>query len=167
MAEQRAGDDPAASLIDGLVQTTFTVMALLTTVAAEHDLSLTQLRVLGILRDRQVRVSALAAHLGLDKSTMSGLVDRAERRGLVTRAPDPDDGRAVAVSLTEAGAELADAGYRRLASALAPAIDRLAPADQNQLQTLLRRMLGPAEPLAPGALPGPGDPPRSATRVRR
>jgi DNA-binding MarR family transcriptional regulator len=59
----------------------------------------------------------LARHLGLDKSSMTGLVDRAERRGLVRRRPAPHDGRAVEVSLTEQGHQLAresaaDAAHR-------------------------------------------------------
>ena len=32
--------------------------------AADHDLSLTQLRVLGILRDRRLKMSELASYLG-------------------------------------------------------------------------------------------------------
>jgi len=34
-------------------------------IGTEHDLSLTQLRVLGILRDRRVKMSELAGYLGL------------------------------------------------------------------------------------------------------
>jgi DNA-binding MarR family transcriptional regulator len=41
---------------------------------------------------------------------MTGLVDRAERRGLVRRTTSPHDGRAVLVSLTEEGQRLARAG---------------------------------------------------------
>ncbi len=37
-------------LIDALVQTSIVTMAVLSKIGAEHDLSLTQLRVLGILR---------------------------------------------------------------------------------------------------------------------
>ncbi len=99
-------------LIDALVRSSFEVMAVLSRIGAEHDLSLTQLRVLGILRDRRIRMSELAGYLGLDKSTVSGLVDRAEKRGLVQRAPSPADGRAVDVFLTAAGTELAERGAR-------------------------------------------------------
>jgi DNA-binding MarR family transcriptional regulator len=60
-------------------------MAVLSSVAADNDLSPAQLRVLAILRDRRVRISALAAYLGLDRSTISGLVERA-KRGLLARA---------------------------------------------------------------------------------
>lgn len=41
-------------------------MAVLTKVAADNELSLTQLRVLAILRDRRLRMTALAGYLGLE-----------------------------------------------------------------------------------------------------
>ncbi|GHF33280.1 hypothetical protein FHX82_005262 [Amycolatopsis bartoniae] len=50
-------------------------------VAAEHELSVVQLRLLGVLRDRRPGMLELGAHLGLDKSSMTGLVSRAEKRG--------------------------------------------------------------------------------------
>ena len=141
------GDAPAAEqagLIDVLVQATFMTMAVLSSVAADNDLSLTQLRVLAILRDRRVRMSALAAYLGLDRSTMSGLIERAEKRGLVARARDPGDGRAVDVFLTREGGELAGALYTRIEQELAPATGRLAPAQQHRLQALLRQLADPS-----------------------
>lgn len=104
-------------IVDGLVQLSFLVQGALGQVAAEHGLSIIQLRLLGVLRDRTPGMLELARHLGLDKSSMTGLVDRAERRGLVRRAADPHDGRAVQVSLTSEGQRLAgvctaDAGRR-------------------------------------------------------
>src|SRR3954462_12191316 len=96
-------DDSVDALVDALVRNTFQVTGVLTRIGAENDLSLTQLRVLGILRDRRPRLTQLAAYLGLDKSTMSGLIDRAERRDLVARDRNPHDGRAVDVFLTPAG----------------------------------------------------------------
>ena len=133
------------TLTDVLVQATFMTMAVLSSVAADNDLSLTQLRVLAILRDRRVRMSALAAYLGLDRSTMSGLIERAEKRGLAARAPDPADGRAVDVFLTRAGAELAHALYTRIEQELAPSTSRLAPAQRRRLQALLRHLVGPEQ----------------------
>src|ERR1700681_2371450 len=81
-------------LRDSLVQLSFGVIAVLSRVAAEHDLSLTQLRVLGILRDREPTMAELATYLGLERSTVSGLIDRAVKRGLVRRDASEDDGRA-------------------------------------------------------------------------
>jgi DNA-binding MarR family transcriptional regulator len=135
---------PPDPLVDALVQTSFAVMAVLTKAAADADLSLTQLRVLAILRDRRLRMTTLAEHLGLEKSTMSGLVDRAEKRGLLARAPSAEDGRAVDVFITETGARLADRGAGEVARALAPLTGALSPADQRRLTALLARILGPA-----------------------
>src|SRR5208282_2923600 len=129
--------DPAAQpaaagqqdLIDALVRTSFATMAVLSRVAAEYDLSLTQLRVLAILRDRRVKMSELADYLGLDKSTISGLVDRAEKRGLLQRAPNPADGRAVDVFITVGGAQLAETGATEITRSLAPMTGQLTKAD--------------------------------------
>lgn len=93
--------------VDAVVQASFTVLDTLTRAAGRHDLSLTQLRLLGILRDRTPTMAALAERLGLDKSSVSGLIDRAERRGLVARQPSSDDARVTTVALTTAGRELA------------------------------------------------------------
>ena len=111
---------------------------------AEHDLSLTQLRVLAILRDRRVKMTELADYLGLDKSTISGLVDRAEKRGLLQRVPNPLDGRAVDVLLSAAGAELAEAGATQIARSLSPMTSVLSRAEAHRLTSLLERMLEPA-----------------------
>jgi DNA-binding MarR family transcriptional regulator len=142
--------DPAAppaaagqrELVDALVRASFATMAVLNRIAAEHDMSLTQLRVLAILRDRRVKMSDLADYLGLDKSTVSGLVDRAEKRGLLQRAPNPLDGRGVDVLLAAGGAELASRGAAEIAHALSPMTSALTPAEARRLAALLERMLG-------------------------
>jgi DNA-binding MarR family transcriptional regulator len=128
-------------LIDALVRASFATMAVLNRVGAEHDLSLTQLRVLAILRDRRVKMSELADYLGLDKSTISGLVDRAEKRGLLQREPNPADGRAVDVFLTNGGVRLVEIGASEIAQALAPMTGQLTKADTRRLATLLERIL--------------------------
>ena len=100
-----AGLDGGATppFVDALVQVSFAVQDVLTRAAAEHDLSLTQLRLLGILRDRTPAMATIAHHLGLDPSSVSGLIDRAERRGLVVRSTATHDARVTIVSVTPAG----------------------------------------------------------------
>ncbi|MER7726315.1 MarR family transcriptional regulator [Streptomyces sp. NPDC096323] len=138
-----APDDSTDDLIDGMVRSAFQVMGVLTRIGAEHDLSLTQLRVLGILRDRQPRMSDLSAFLGLDKSTMSGLIARAERRGLLTRGTSPEDKRAVVVLITDAGRELTQRMDDDIREALAPATGRLGPEQREQLARLLEPLISP------------------------
>lgn len=140
-------DDSTDAVLDGLVRSAFQIMGVLTRVGAEHDLSLTQLRVLGILRDRRPRMTDLAAFLGLDKSTMSGLIDRAERRGLLERGRNPDDRRAVDVFLTPAGLELTRRLDGEIRDALAPATGRLDPQQRRQLAQLLEPVVTPPLPV--------------------
>jgi DNA-binding MarR family transcriptional regulator len=131
-----------AAVVDSLVQTSFQVIALLSRVAAEHELSLTQLRVLAILRDREPTMAELAAHLGLERSSVSGLVDRAVNRGLVRRDASEDDGRAVRVSLTPDGQRLAGVGAAEIADLLAPMTRNLSQAEQKRLSVLLGKLPG-------------------------
>ncbi|GGP68322.1 MarR family winged helix-turn-helix transcriptional regulator [Saccharothrix coeruleofusca] len=133
---------PDDALEDALVRVSFRVMAVLTRIGSEHDLSLTQLRLLGLLRDRRPRMTDLAAFLGLDKSTMSGLVERAERRGLVARGKSPEDRRVVDVTITPAGRELAERLQEEVNATLAPFTDRLEPADRHLLTHLLDTIAG-------------------------
>ncbi|WP_239097331.1 MarR family winged helix-turn-helix transcriptional regulator [Asanoa ferruginea] len=132
---------PTEPLVDALAQSAFVVMGALTRIAAENDLSLTQLRVLGILRDRTLRMSELADFLGLEKSTLSGLVDRAVRRGLLERRKSPVDSRAVDVSMTAAGLQLAEVLQADLQRALAPLTDQLGADERRSLAGLLGRIL--------------------------
>ena len=144
MVKPRLPTKSAASnsgLIDALAQAAFTTMAILNKLAAENELSLTQLRVCGILRDRRLRMAELADYLGLEKSTMTGLVDRAEQRGLMARAPNPEDGRAIDVFLTKEGLKFAERAQAQFQDAMAPFTARLKASEQKSLQELLERLL--------------------------
>ncbi len=133
-------DTPHECLVDALVPVAFATMAVLNKIGAENELSLTLIRTLGILRDRRPRMTELAEHLGLEKQTLSGLVARAEKRGLVARAPNAQDGRATDVSLTEEGAALVERLHAQTQQALAPLTGQLGASDQRVLQDLLKRM---------------------------
>jgi MarR family transcriptional regulator, lower aerobic nicotinate degradation pathway regulator len=134
-------DDADDAVTDGLVQTAFAVTAVLTRVAAAHDLSLSQLRLLGVLRDRTPTMAELADLLGLDRSTVTGLIDRAAARGLVRRAPNDQDQRSFRVASTADGQALAARGAAEVADLLTPMTARLPAAERRRLAQLLARML--------------------------
>jgi DNA-binding MarR family transcriptional regulator len=72
---------------------------------AEPGLSWTDAWLLGRIADTgPVRLSHLADWQEVDRSTMTTQIQRLEMLGLVDRASDPRDGRAVLVSATRAGA---------------------------------------------------------------
>ena len=137
MKQAPASDE---GLADALVTTAFVTMAVINKMGAENDLSLSLIRVLGILWDRRPRMAELADYLGVEKQTMSGLITRAEKRGLVARAPNEEDGRATDVFLTGDGAKLVKRVRVQGQQALAPIIEQLSESDQQLLQKLLQRM---------------------------
>jgi MarR family transcriptional regulator, lower aerobic nicotinate degradation pathway regulator len=141
-SDPSGGQDHLDDLRDALVQVSFALMAALTEVAAEHDLSLTQLRVLGILRDREPTMADLATYTGLERSTVSGLIDRATQRGLVVKAGDPVDGRSVRVSLTEQARGLVPKVTAAIGERIKPLICQLNTGEQKRLTALLSKALG-------------------------
>jgi DNA-binding MarR family transcriptional regulator len=71
---------------------------------AGRDLSRTASSVLATLRDGgPKRITELAASEAIAQPSVTTLVGRLERDGLVQRAPDPADARAVLVHVTDAG----------------------------------------------------------------
>ncbi len=133
----------AVGLADALVTTSFVTMAVINKIGAENDLSLSLIRVLGILWDRRPRMTELADYLGLEKQTMSGLIARAEKRGLVARAPNEEDRRATDVFLTTEGMRVVNELRGQGHQALLPVIERLSAADQRHLTDLLERLCNP------------------------
>lgn len=127
--------------VDGLAQLSFEVHGLLERRAAERDLSIIQTRLLGVLRDRRPTMNELARHLGLDKSSVTGLVDRAERRGLVARTPSTRDRRAVLVELTDHGRALAAEVAGRFESDVTGLLEALPGAERDALSALVSRVL--------------------------
>ncbi len=139
------------TLVDSLVQSSFLIQGAMRRVAARHDISVIQMRLLGILRDREPGTLLLSRLLELDKSSVTGLVDRAEKRGLVERVPDPDDGRAVRIKLTRGGRAIVTAGAAEVEAEIEAVAAGLTAPQRRQLAGLLSRIASPAaRPAVPG-----------------
>ncbi|HEY0259847.1 MAG TPA: MarR family transcriptional regulator [Lacisediminihabitans sp.] len=137
-----ASPSATAPVVDALVQVSFAVSAVLTRSAAEHELSVTQLRMLGILRDRAPSMAALAEYLGLDRSSVSGLIDRAERRGLVARTTSPEDARVTIVSLTAQGSRLAVHLAATVNDGIARLLNEVSASDRTRLVRIAESITG-------------------------
>jgi DNA-binding MarR family transcriptional regulator len=140
-APAEADTRPQLDPVDGLAQLSFVIMGLLERRAAEHDLSVPATRLLGVLRDREPTMQQLARLLELDKSSVTGLVDRAERRGLVARVPSPSDKRAVLVRLTDDGRSLVSATAGLFATDVTAMLGHLSGRDRATLSRLVSRLL--------------------------
>lgn len=127
--------------VDALTQLAFVLQGTLERRAAEAELTLAQTRLLGILRDRRPSMSELAQFLGLDKSSTTGLVDRAERRGLVERAASGTDRRVVQVRLTRTGRALTTRVGRRYEADVEHLLSGLTAAQRATFTSLAARVL--------------------------
>lgn len=128
-------------LAEHVFQLTFEMTSILTKVAAEHDFSLTQLRLLGVLRDRSLKMGEVANYLGLDKSSITGIITRSEKCGLVVRTPAPDDKRALIVSLTEKGQALDNEIMSQLLAIEAKYEVHLTVTERERLHLLLHKFM--------------------------
>ena len=129
------------SMVDAIAQLSFVIHGALERRAGERDLSMIQTRLLGVLRDRTPTMNELAKLLSLDKSSVTGLVDRAERRGLVERIPSTSDGRAVLVRLTVDGRRQVADVAARFERDVAAIVATLSTADRKALGGLVSRVL--------------------------
>ncbi len=107
----------------------------------DDPLDVGQSRLLGsIKRIGPARPSVIAADAHVDLSTASRQVDALVKKGLVRKAPDPQDARATLVQVTADGQRT----LRRLVSnrsqAIAPALAHWSDADRDQLTSLLVRL---------------------------
>jgi DNA-binding MarR family transcriptional regulator len=87
--------------------------------------------------DEPVRIGELHRHVLLSQPAMSRMVDRLVERGFVSRRADPEDGRGVRLSLTEAGREKQREIGRLHARSVARAVTAvLNPEELRQLATI-------------------------------
>ena len=130
-----------SEIVDDLVQLCFAVQTILLRIAAAHDLSLVQMRLFGILRDHEPEMIALARYLNLDKSSVSGLIDRAEQRGLVRRVRVPEDGRVFRVSITPLGRQITAEITTQVESEILGLVANLSDADRRQFIRIASEIL--------------------------
>jgi DNA-binding MarR family transcriptional regulator len=132
-----------SELVDALVELSFAVHAVLVRASAELDLTVAQLRLLGILRDRTPTMTAIANHLGIDRSSVTGLIGRAEHRGLVRRDPSELDARVTIVSATPTGLELGRQIGAMVTAELEQWFEGVSTAQQYGIVRVARSVLGP------------------------
>jgi DNA-binding MarR family transcriptional regulator len=125
----------------GLVRLTFLVQNLYAEVGRGCDLTQAQAQMLCSLADRSVGMAELSGMLGLERSSLTGLVDRAQQRGLVVRENDPHDRRAVKVALTAEGASALHKFHNELTERLEVLLDDLPAAERERFTKTLGRVV--------------------------
>jgi DNA-binding MarR family transcriptional regulator len=80
----------------------------------------------------------LARTIGFDTSTITGVIDRLESRGLMQRDASPDDRRVRLLSLTDGGRELLQAIQPAVLRAQTRMLEPLAKAERAEFMRMLR-----------------------------
>jgi DNA-binding MarR family transcriptional regulator len=125
---------------DGLVQLSRLVQGAFARIADRHGLTPVQARLLCVLAQGPRGMTDLARCCGVEKAALTGLVDRAERRGLARRAPVPGDRRALRVTLTGAGRRSAAAFHAEVTAELNQLLVPLAPQDRERFRTAMAKI---------------------------
>ncbi|OPG03862.1 MarR family transcriptional regulator [Streptomyces sp. GKU 895] len=131
----------ALGIVPALVRSAFLVNAVYADSSRAFHITPQQGQLLCVLMPHPQGMTELGETLGLAKSSLTGLVDRTVRRGLVRREPDPRDRRAVRVRLTEQGAELAEEFYEETCRRIDALPAGLTPAERDRLAALLSRVV--------------------------
>lgn len=112
-----------------------------TSVEKQFGLTGPQLWVLWELsRAGTLSLKALAARMHLDPSTVTGVVDRLQKRDMLVRATDPEDRRRVVLSLTAAGAELLKGAPHPAQGQLLHALHGMSLEEVERLNQMLKQL---------------------------
>lgn len=103
--------------------------------------------VLSMAPDRTLRMSEIADLTQSALSRLSNVATRLEKRGWLTRAPDPTNGRYTLATLTDAGTDKVVASAPgHVTQVRRMVFDPLTKAQQRQLLEICRRILGAVDP---------------------
>jgi DNA-binding MarR family transcriptional regulator len=148
VGQQRATDRPHAGADDlqidvatGLVRLTSLVQGIYAGVSERHNLTPVQAKLLCVLLDGPRGMADLAHCFGVEKAALTGLMDRAERRGLAQRSSVPGDRRALQVTLTDAGHRAAVAFHAEVSTEISRLISALPPDDREHFRSTMAEII--------------------------
>ena len=158
-AEASAREQTATSIVVRLLASQNLVLAALRRGFGE-GLSLARFDLVAQLaRDDGQTLAQLSRRMLVTAGNLTGLVDRAERDGIVERRPDPSDRRLTRVFLTSSGHRLAQRAIARHAEIAEEIVGPLDGRERDELRRLLGRLRealdGVAAPAAPHGPPKP------------
>jgi DNA-binding MarR family transcriptional regulator len=108
---------------------------------ARCDLPQGQTAILGRLGSGgPLRIGELPESLGIDNSTITPQAQRLERAGLITREPDPKDGRVALLTITTAGRQLLERLHRSRRDMLLEKLRDWTPSDRAAVAAALSRL---------------------------
>jgi DNA-binding MarR family transcriptional regulator len=117
-------------------------MAIFAAVMSDLDLTSVQFAALVKLRDmKAVTQTELGRLIGIDRATISGVVSRLQKRGLLQFRLDPLDRRSRIIALTPAGETLLGQALRRTEQVGDDTLAPISEAERAALREMLRKLV--------------------------
>jgi MarR family transcriptional regulator, organic hydroperoxide resistance regulator len=121
-------DNGLSGVVLALHRTTHHTLHALSSALADLNLTAAEINALANLADRgALNVRELSAETGTRATTLTGVLDRLENRGYLTRELDATDRRSFRLPLTEAGRAVAERVRAAVAGLERDALARLSP----------------------------------------
>lgn len=141
MGRPSAGELGGLSFADSLVRLSHLVQYVFADVSREYGLTTQQTQLICRLLDAPLGMTELGAALHLEKSSITGMIDRIEKRGLVSRVPHPNDRRAFRVTLTDEGTRIAYAAHDALTASVEELAGGLTPTKRKTVVSVIEALL--------------------------
>jgi DNA-binding MarR family transcriptional regulator len=140
--ESRFGDSKAMAAVTTIMRVQQILLAQLDGLLKPHELTFARFEALVLLsfsRDGALPMRVIGERLMVHPTSVTNIIDRLERQGLVVRRPNPRDGRGTLAEITPAGLEV----MRRATADLMASefgMGEYAPAELDEVFQLLRAL---------------------------
>ncbi|RKN40881.1 MarR family transcriptional regulator [Streptomyces hoynatensis] len=118
--KKRWGAAPAMAAITSIMRAHQILLARVDAIVRPYDLTFARYEALVLLtfsRKGELSMSKIGERLMVHPTSVTNTVDRLVRSGLVTKRPNPNDGRGTLASITDKGREVCEAATRDLMDA--------------------------------------------------
>ncbi len=140
-ASQAAASEPSLTTVRALVRAYQAFSSYSEAFVRQYDLTSAQFDVIATLGNTQgLSMGEIGEQTLITKGTLTGVVDRLERKGLVTREIPPENRRSVIVHLTAAGQQLFETVFPAHISDIKHHLETLDASEMELLRVLLKRM---------------------------
>jgi DNA-binding MarR family transcriptional regulator len=133
-----------AELAGALVQTMHVLQDLYAETSRPLGLTPQQAHLLCVLLGGPLGMTELSRILSIERSSLTSMVDRLERRDLVARVPNPTDRRAFRIELTDPGLALANDAHKAFTTRIEHLTATLTPTTRHTLATTLMTVFSQA-----------------------
>lgn len=108
----------------------------------QHNITAPQLVTLLAIADHgPVTIAGLSSEIHLSPSTLVGIIDRLENKGLVERKRDTQDRRRVFIQITKHGKKFSSSAPSPLQERLAQSLEALTPLERSTIALSLERVV--------------------------